>query len=75
MRRRAALTVLALALPVVAGCNDGVLPSGPPAPARAPRPPADELDAALAGNDALGALLRAWRSDIGNEPLRIGELA
>lgn len=75
MKRRNVFAALALALPMLAGCNDGVLPSGPPAPARAPRPPADELDAALAGDDALGAMLRAWCSDIGSEPLRMGELA
>lgn len=63
MRRRAVVTALAAVALLSAGCNEKAVPSGPPEPARAPRPPADELDRALAAPDLLGAALRSWRDD------------
>ncbi|WP_326565115.1 hypothetical protein VSH64_25055 [Amycolatopsis rhabdoformis] len=49
---------LVTAVTALAGCADGVLPSGPPEPARAPRPPAEQLNAMFA----------AWRADIDSVP-------
>lgn len=65
MNRRAAVAVLASVAVLGAGCNDSALPSGPPQPARSPRPPRDELDHALASTtDPAGVVLRAWRDQI-----------
>lgn len=52
--------VAATAIAALAGCADGALPSAPPPPARAPRPPADKLD----------AMFTAWRQDIDSVPFR-----
>ncbi|MGH2868241.1 MAG: hypothetical protein ACRDNK_11835 [Solirubrobacteraceae bacterium] len=62
--------VAATALAALAGCADGVLPSRAPEPARAPRPPADEVDAALAQGDTLARMLHTWRADIDSVPFR-----
>jgi hypothetical protein len=60
--------VAATALAALAGCADGVLPSRAPEPAPAPRPPADEVDAALARGDTLARMLHTWRADIESVP-------
>lgn len=72
MKRRAAVTVLAAVAVLGAGCNGTTLPSGPPEPARAPRPPADDIVRALDGFDELVPWFRAWRDDIDSEPLYVG---
>ncbi|MFF4600600.1 hypothetical protein [Amycolatopsis sp. NPDC001319] len=53
------------ALSALAGCADGVLPSGPPEPARAPQTPADKLD----------AMFTAWLKDIDSVPFPRWEVA
>lgn len=58
----AALASVAL---LAAGCNERAVPSGPPEPARAPRPPADPL----------AAMLAAWRSDVDSVPFPRWEVA
>jgi hypothetical protein len=58
VKRRAAVTALAAVALLGAGCNDSVVPSGPSQPARAPRPPADRID----------AMFTAWLQDIDSVP-------
>jgi hypothetical protein len=58
VKRRAAVAVLASVALLGAGCNDSVRPSGRPEQARAPRPPADKLD----------AMFTAWLQELDSVP-------